>query len=213
MPTGTSNCWPPPAECGPPPDSNPFASCYVRPGSLPYVFPSGITADVLVDRLRQHGWRGQITGPHGSGKSTLLQTLLPALEAAGRLVEYYPLHPGAATLGSLRRSSARWNGDTQVVIDGYEQLGWLRQQQVRWTCLARGAGLLVTAHRPLRLPVLWQTEVSLALTSQIVQRLLAGRSRSGVTEEAVAQAFAAQRGNLREVLFALYDRWEADVHS
>ena len=75
-----------------PPISNPFATRYTRPDASEYLFPPDGGADLLIARLRESAWWGQITGPHGSGKSTLVQTLLPHLEAAGRAVDFYAFH-------------------------------------------------------------------------------------------------------------------------
>ena len=75
-----------------PPISNPFATRYTRPDAGEYLFPPDAGADLLIARLRQSAWWGQITGPHGSGKSTLVQTLLPHLQAAGRAVDLYAFH-------------------------------------------------------------------------------------------------------------------------
>ena len=207
MPIGSSS-WRPRDPSAPPPDSNPFATRYVRPGALPYLFPAGTDAAALVARLRRHGWWGQITGPHGSGKSTLLQTLLPPLEDAGRRIALYELHPGATRLSAAREPPGSWDDRTQVVIDGYELLGWLPRLWLRRTCAARHAGLLVTAHRRRGLPEIWQTEVTFELASRVVGLLTAGWTGPAVSADAVAQAFAAHPGNLREMLFALYDCYE-----
>ena len=64
-------------------ERNPFATRFVRPGVIPYRFDDRRTVADLVATLREHGWRGEIIGPHGSGKSTLVQTLIPALQEAG----------------------------------------------------------------------------------------------------------------------------------
>jgi hypothetical protein len=209
MPIGSSSWRRPCDPSGPPPDSNPFATRYVRPGALPYLFPAGMDAAALVERLRDGGWWGQIAGPHGSGKSTLLHTLLLPLEDAGRRIAFYELHPGATRLCAAGEPPASWADRTQVVIDGYELLGWLPRLWVRRTCAAHRAGLLVTAHRRCGLPEIWRTEVSFGLASQVVGLLTAGRTEPVVAADAVAQAFAAHPGNLREMLFALYDVYES----
>ena len=236
MPTASFNSWPATGESPWPPDSNPFATRYVRPGALPYLFPAGVSAEALVGRLAQLGWRAQISGPHGSGKSTLLQTLVPHLEAAGRRVVQLAPQPAAPAPGGhgvasaaarpepgrpprefiprtflstmARRLDRAWDDHTQVVVDGFEQLGWLTRRWFRRATVARGAGLLVTAHRPLGLPELWQTSTSAELARQVVACLLAARPGPGLSPEAVADALAAHQGNLREALFALYDVWE-----
>jgi hypothetical protein len=90
------------------------------------------------------------------------------------------------------------------VLDGYEQLSWWWRRRVQALVRRRGAGLLVTAHQPLGLPLLAQTQQSESLAQDIVAGLLAGKS-SAVTRADVTAAFARTGGNVRETLFALYD--------
>jgi hypothetical protein len=62
---------------------NPFATCWTKPGAIPFRFFAGQSISQIWERLATANWRGAIIGPHGSGKSTLLETLKPALIAAG----------------------------------------------------------------------------------------------------------------------------------
>jgi hypothetical protein len=106
-------------------DSNPFASRFVRPGALPFLFDRGISVEILLDGLRRNAWWGQIVGAHGSGKSTLLATLVGAFEEAGRRTVEFTLHDGQRKLPDSKGSGAAWDPQTQVIVDGYEQLSWL----------------------------------------------------------------------------------------
>ena len=94
------------------------------------------------------------------------------------------------------------------MVDGYEQLGWLQRTWLKWQCRRHGAGLLVTAHDDLGLPPLWQTETNAELTQRVVARLLGEREAGWLSADQVERLFATHRGNLREVLFALYDLYE-----
>jgi hypothetical protein len=187
---------------------NPFSTRCVQPGALEYLFPAGGAAPELVDRLRTLGWWAQIVGPHGSGKSTLLYTLRPYLEAAGRCVEMCHLQAGQTRLPWGAERARQWTERTQLVIDGYEQLGWSARHWLWRNCRARGSGGLVSPHRPVRLPVLWQTEAGLAVAQRLVARLLPQHLAQRITEDDVADAYAAHPGDLRETLFALYDLFE-----
>lgn len=189
--------------------SNPFATRFIRPGTIPYLFPPGQSAVGLLDALRSHDWWGEIIGPHGSGKSSLLAELLPLLEAAGRRVETYSLHQGDRTLPISKADVKAWNEETQVVVDGYEQLSWWSKRRLQSRVKAQAAGLLITAHQPMGLPPLFTTAPSLDLARQIVARLLEGTDGTGVpSPEDVAAAFAAHGDNLRELLFSLYDVYQ-----
>lgn len=205
----------PPFAASAPPLGNPFATRFTRPAAGEYLFPADVDAETLVARLRLNHWWGQITGPHGSGKSTLLQTLLPRLEAAGRAIVFYALNPSLPrsssampSFGSLRASVAAWTPTTQIVLDGYEQLGWLRRTWWKRQCRRHGAGLLVTGHGDLGLPPLWQTETSAELLHRVVLRLVGESTAPWLPDEQLDELFATHRGNLREVLFALYDLYE-----
>jgi energy-coupling factor transporter ATP-binding protein EcfA2 len=187
--------------------SNPFSTRFVRPGAIPFIFPPGISVESLVKLLRQHQWRGAIVGPHGSGKSTLLETLIPAIEQAGRVVQKVNLHDGQRRLPA----DFEWPNSKQpvgvVVIDGYEQLGWWARRQLNWACRRDGWGLLVTVHSSAAnfgLPELHRVQPSLETFQQVVHCLLASTGTSIRPDEVVA-AYQPHPQNLREALFALYD--------
>ena len=115
----------------------------------------------------------------------------------------------AKSFAGLRRASITgWKPITQIVVDGYEQLGWLQRTWLKWHCRRRGAGLLVTAHDDMGLPPLWQTETSAELTQRVVARLLGESDAEWLDEDHVERLLATHGGNLREVLFAMYDLYE-----
>src|SRR5262245_42037084 len=108
-------------------ERNPFATRSVRPGVIPYRFLDGRTVSDLIFGIHQQGWHGQIVGPHGSGKSTLIQSLVPALRDAGRTARLFTLHLGESRLPVSGTDLQKWGPNTQIIIDGYEQLGsWTR---------------------------------------------------------------------------------------
>jgi hypothetical protein len=184
------------------PLSNPFASRFVRPGALPYLFPDAMTVDFLTDRLADLQWRASIVGSHGSGKTTLLEQLLPLCQRRGRHLERFALHNGQRQLP--RRGDHRWHRQTLVVVDGYEQLSWWSRRCLTWSCRLRQCGLLVTSHKNVGLPVLYQTTTDLPRVQRIVDRLLSSAA-SRITPADVRLAFQAHPENVRELLFALYD--------
>jgi hypothetical protein len=186
---------------------NPFSTRYTRPGALGFHFDEGENEGTLVARLRRSGWWGQIVGPHGSGKSTLLATLRPALEAADRDVRFVSLRQGDRHLPLTGRDWRAFSNDTQLVVDGYEQLRWLARWDVERRCRRRQCGLLVTSHRDLGLPALWTMNARLELALALVRRLLPpGDAVIDVCD--VEIAWRSQNGNLRELLFSLYDLYE-----
>lgn len=188
--------------------SNPFATKFIRPGAIPYLFPRDANADSIVAQLQAQQWQGSIIGPHGSGKSSLLAALAPRLEAQGRVIVQQQLHGGQRALAWQPLKYREWTNRTLVVIDGYEQLSSWQRLLLKWRCYMRGAGLLVTAHQPIGLPVILTTKPSLELALGIVQQLLP-ESDDRITPADVAQAYTTHQGDLREMLLRLYDVFRA----
>ncbi|MCE5268958.1 MAG: hypothetical protein LLG00_13855 [Planctomycetaceae bacterium] len=187
---------------------NPFCTGRTRPGALPFLFPGDDDAGTLVRRLRQSRWEGEIIGPHGTGKSTLLASLLPELERAGQRPLSLELHDGERWLPLDPDRRHRLHPFTILVIDGYEQLRRLTRWRLRRLCHRRGWGLLVTAHVSVGLPAVFQTSTTPALTRRIVDMLLPGMPRP-FTDEELVLCFARHRGDVREMLFDLYDLFES----
>jgi hypothetical protein len=190
---------------------NPFSAARVWPGASDFLFPAGEDAAVLVARLESYSWRGQIVGPHGSGKSTLLASLRTALEAHGRRTLLITLHDGERRLPIDLRQSPEIAAGAVVIVDGYEQLRWWSRLWLRRLCDRHRLGLLVTAHQSVGLPLVASTSTSPELAQQIVERLLPADSSgaSPIGHADVAERFALHHGNLREVLFDLYDLYES----
>lgn len=190
------------------PDGNPFSTRCVQPGALTYLFPPGEDAGVLVDRLRRSGWWGQVTGPHGVGKTTLLHTLRGLLQQAGRDVEWVTLRRGQGRMPhQLRDQWHGWDSRILVIVDGYEQLARWARWQLKWRCRRSGAGLLVTSHKNVGLPRIHRIQPSLPVFRKLVAQLLRGYP-SVLRDSEITHYFQMWNGNVREVLFALYDVYE-----
>jgi hypothetical protein len=187
--------------------NNPFCTKCVRPGAIPFLFPTDQDADALVRRLQQNGWWGEIVGRHGSGKSALLATLIPRIELAGRRAAIIELHDGQRRLRLDLECDRRLRPPMVLVVDGYEQLSRWRRWLLKRDCRRRGLGLLVTAHASVGLPKLYRTAATPEMTERIVRQLMAGRSCSFTTSE-IAACFARHNENVRETLFDLYDVYE-----
>jgi hypothetical protein len=187
--------------------SNPFATCWTRPGALAFRFPTGVSAAQLVDHLAAQDWQGEIVGPHGSGKSTLIETLRHTLLAWGRHVTAIALHNGQHWLprGELRRAFSPPR--PLVLIDGYEQLNWFARVWLRWRCRRSRAGLLVTSHRMTGLPLLIRLEPDLDSIQQVVAALTEDR-QTRVTSADIIASHDCHGSNVRELLFDLYKRHE-----
>lgn len=185
---------------------NPFSTRFVRPGALPYFFPPGESAEQLAAKLSAQGWRGQIVGPHGSGKSTLLAALAPWIERAGRKTLSFALHDGERRLPISNEQRRQLSTASVLAIDGFEQLGAFSRWRIARLCRRRGCGLLVTAHADVGLPELYRTETNVELARRVVDAL--GPFDRAISADDVERAFSAHRGDLREILFGLYDLYE-----
>jgi hypothetical protein len=187
--------------------SNPFATRFIRPQAMDFMFDDGLSAESLIQRLEAAAWNGQICGPHGSGKSTLVATLIPFCVRRGRRVVTYNLHDRQRRLPMAAVDRTTWDATTLVVVDGYEQLAWSWCYRLHWWCRQANSGLLLTTHQPIRWPVLYQTRTSPPLLHRLVRRLTATEHTTRPSDEQIRQAFDAHQGNLREALLQLYDVW------
>ena len=187
-------------------DANPFATRWTRPGAIEFLFPPGQSASALVDRFERQSWQGQIVGSHGSGKTTLLFSLLP-LWKERRNVNHVRIAGGERRLPIAAGAWREWDERTLLVVDGFEQLRPWTRARVNRACRARQCGLLVTAHGDMGLPDLYRTDVPLELACRVVAALPPEASRV-VSKHDVTACLARHPGNLREVLFALYDLFE-----
>ena len=187
---------------------NPFATCWTRPGAIPFRFECGEDAEHLIAELAAQNWRGAIIGPHGSGKSTLLETLKPALAAAGRNIHSVALRDGQRRLpGETFAALERIATNRLLIVDGYEQLSRLERLRLAWYCHRRQCGLLVTAHVSVSPPTLITLTPSPGLIEQLVVDLCAEVSTL-VAVDQVSASHARHGSNVREIVFDLYDHYE-----
>ena len=180
--------------------SNPFATHRVRPGKIGYRFEDGGSVDGFFARLCENRWRGQIVGPHGSGKSTLLKTLEPHWAEVGRTPMCFSLHNGQRRLPKINWSNCTKN--SQMIIDGFEQLSYLQRLLLCLRCRAARCGLLVTTHRRVwGIPVVKTT----AATRELVRALVDELVDEPFDGDLVDSCFQQAAGNLRETFMLLYD--------
>lgn len=168
--------------------------------------PLGADWPALWSRLGELRFCGAICGPEGSGKTTLLEDIAARLQAAGRTTRWLQLR--RETRGSAPESCrAVLAGATPadiLLLDGAEQLGPLAWRQFRRRA-RRHAGLIITAHRPGRLPTLVDCRTTVALLESIVARLVP--DDIDALRDDLPALFTKHRGNVRDCLRALYDRY------
>lgn len=185
---------------------NPFATRHTRPGRLAPRDSAGMPLDLgaLVSRVRDMRVAA-IEGPHGAGKTTLLVTLAGLLADAGLhagTLRARAWRDGPTVLRAVRRAAPA----TILCVDSWETLGRPWAGLVRVVAASRGIGLLVTSHAATGLPTL----VRCATSAELLRRLVAELpGHAGLIDAAdVDQAYARRRGDIREALYDLYDRFE-----
>jgi hypothetical protein len=165
--------------------------------------PLDMTWTQLLDRLRELNYRAAIVGPKGTGKTTLIEDLANRLAARGlapRLIHLTAEHHviPRTLLDDLAPEAI-------VLVDGAEQLSW-----ARWIALKlktrRARGLIVTMHRPGRLPPLLHTATTPKLLNEIAAELLTDRAPH---RERIDELFICHHGNIRDALRELYDHFAA----
>jgi hypothetical protein len=190
---------------------NPFAVDRVQ--QIRYRFSEGDWSSFL-QRLAELGYRAAVVGPHGAGKSTLLEDLGRRLTEQGRRVhslrlnEQHPRLP-ASTWQLL---CSKLDANDVILLDGAERM---RYPAWRWFLhrTRRSGGLIITMHRPGRLPTLIHCQTTPQLLEELIQDLLADDLRptwSPSHSLAVQALFDEHQGNLRDAIRALYDQFARD---
>lgn len=201
--------------------SNPFATRFIRAGERPFCFAERGGPDCILHRLKHSQWRGQIVGPHGTGKTTLLRTLTPYWTKLERTSVLFELHNGQRRLPRHLHLSPV--AATQIIIDGFEQLGLFSQWALVLRSVHSGCGLLVTTHRPVPwLRTIFRTTTNENLAVDLANDLLqqaAARHREifcnepprewRLDRERLTRHFHDCNGNLRDVFLRLYDDYSA----
>jgi hypothetical protein len=177
---------------------NPFCSERVQPGAIPFFLPEGQSLQSLLQTFADSGMQGQIIGPHGSGKSALLSHLALTARALGWRV------------CAFRSPSAPRFADASCLFaDEWESHPAWRRLYLRALCRRRGIGLLVAAHRDMGFPTLWRAGITLEMTRQIADYLLDGWQVERPSDALLNDLYARHQGNLRLILFSLYDWYES----
>ncbi len=182
--------------------TNPFATCHLE--RIPFQFPPGMGWESLLRRMEELGWCASFVGGHGTGKTTLIEQIAPHLQARG----FEPVSFRLQTESSMKEKDRLAEKLREVrkphfiLLDGAEQLSTRQWLSVR-AAASNAAGFLITVHRQSRLPVALELESSSKLLKALVESLTGGVLPDGEAET----LFHRHRGNLRECLRELYDRW------
>lgn len=168
------------------------------------------TWDDLLRKLDALRYRAAIVGPQGSGKTTLLEDLAPRLRERGYAVRELRLDTETPRFAPafLDRFVASLTPADVVLFDGAEQLGPIAWRLFRHRCRA-AAGLVITGHRPGRLPTLIETATTPELLLKLVGQILGDEARE--LAPILPELYERHDGNLRDALRELYDRYAASA--
>lgn len=188
---------------------NPFATENVT--RIPFRFEQGNWVSHL-GYLRELDYRGAIVGPQGSGKSTLLCELERQLAAiAERETSYLFIPLDKLEQKQILASALSENLAGKILlVDGIERLSVLDRLSL-FRASRDASGLIVTAHRPLRLPPFRLPTWIRTQTSELVLDYVLSELRMDAPDVRAAgqMSYHKRKGNLREVLRDLYDRHSA----
>jgi hypothetical protein len=151
----------------------------------------------LEDRLDSLGRRCAVVGPKGSGKTTLLEAIARRLDGPVVMVRIPGScgHPWRTARDQLPRPVS---GEHAVLVDGWEQLGAIGWRRLLHETRRAGA-LIVTLHRPGRLPTLIECHTDPRLLRDLVDDLAPD------VDTDLDELFHRHEGNLRLCFRELYD--------
>jgi hypothetical protein len=208
---------------------NPFSTRKTNPGIIPYffgdvAFPSGINTESSLElfyaNFKKFDYWSQIVGGHGTGKTTFLIEFVRYLENQKYTYNHCTLHDRQRVLTDEfweRHVSIATQFKTEAIekppiniVDGYEQLSLVSKIRLRLACRKGQCGLLITAHTPAwRLPVLLRTETTDDTLQHIIGHLFRNLPDIAPPDKTLCRLlFDRHQGNLRNVLFDLYDHYE-----
>ncbi len=117
-------------------------------------------------------------------------------------------NPNSADLSSPKAPDWISGQKNIIFLDGYEQLSFCGRWIFSHLCRKSNSGSLISAHRPIMgRPILFQLKPSLEQLRQIVGFLTEDQDILFDTPEC-SELFDLYKGNIRDVLFALYDEFE-----
>ena len=164
----------------------------------------GTTWTELLARCERLNYRCAVVGRYGSGKTTFLEELEKQLQGArfrtrlirlrmGRRV-FVPTLLNRLTKGLTRREI--------LLFDSAGQLNYAAWHWLRWNS-RHARGLIITVHKPGRLPTLWECRTSSALLAELLAHLL--DCCPDQVRHLAANLCDKHDGNLREAFRECYD--------
>ena len=93
------------------------------------------------------------------------------------------------------------------IVDGFEQLNWYCRHHFIRRCQNLGHGLLISTHRQINIPLLYQTQSNWNLALHLANKLWP-EIQDVISGKILRQLYKKHHPNMREFLFACYDLYE-----
>jgi energy-coupling factor transporter ATP-binding protein EcfA2 len=183
---------------------NPFAAHRIE--ALSFQFLHG-DWELRLRRLEKLDWRASIVGPKGSGKTTLLLELKQKLHDAGEisdsLTQVHYCFVGRTERDRLAQAveiNSAIEQNLMLLIDGIERFTWRQRRNILRN---KSSKMVVTAHRPVGLPVWLHNRTSPELAQTLLRHLI-DNPEPWIVDQCDS-LFQKHRGNIRDVFRSLYD--------
>ncbi len=189
------------------PADNPFSVS--RQHELKYQFPKGDNWNLFMARLEQKGWKGALVGKKGTGKTTLLLEIREKLLERGFGVKNLFLNCEKRKFNrdELKLITQSTSENDIILFDGSEQMAWWHWYYFLWK-VRKAKGLILTTHKPSKLPTILNTSTHFECYKAMVQQLIEKHPdlQYLTTSERLHHLFEKYNGNMRLALRALYDQ-------
>lgn len=146
--------------------------------------------------------RASLVAPHGAGKSTFMDAFQTRLETSGHSVLRLFLNQESNKLDNIQWQMLEHSQQQVVMLDGEEQLGYLSRRrfyQLTQNC----SGLLISRHKPAKLPQLFSLEPDIQLLTTSIDRL--APEHLSQLRPMLSEWWREHDGNIREILLRCYD--------
>ena len=160
----------------------------------------------LMTELERMEYRAAVLGTDGSGKTTLLGQIQEHLSRRGFVVKsIFTSLAEPLTRQNRRTFLAQLKPGEIVLLDGADHLSFLGWPRFKRNLLRLAWGLIITSHKAVLMPTLFECLTTEELLAELVQELLDGTD--GIDQIDLTEIYNQHRGNIRDCLRHLYDVW------
>ncbi len=146
--------------------------------------------------------RASLVAAHGAGKSTFMDAFQIRLEASGHSVLRLFLNQESNKLEKEQWRMLEHSQQQIVMLDGEEQLGHLSRRRF-YHLTQCSSGLLISRHKPTKLPQLLVLDPDMNLLVACIERL--SPEHLPQLQPMLSGWWVEHDGNIREILLRCYD--------